>query len=534
MNDFNKSNNKKNKEKKTKHDKPTPMINTGIHLSESLDTNLNNIKDIFTQDTYLVSGKIKVSKDIKIGIVFYDGMVDSNRVFQHIVKPIHQKKEFLMNNLNPSDKWTEILNDYILNVTAGRVLEDFDDIVLTIISGQTCVFLEGSKKALIIDTTQYAMRSLGKPEMEATIYGSQESFTEDLKTNIILIRRKLKSLQLKFKKYVLGTYSYTEVRVLYIEGIAKKEIVDEVCRRIENISVDHIYDSSEIAQLIDDNPVMILPQHKVTERSDKVVSCLLEGQIAILSDGFPTAVIVPYFLSQEFKTVDDYGDSPLIGSILRFTRYIGIIISLLSTSLYLALVTYNHSIFPPDLALRISSGREWVPFPSYIEVLVMTFAIDLLKEIGIRLPKGLGSTVSILGALVIGQAAVEAGYISPSLIIIIAISAFSMFLVPSIALGQVIRGINYVLIILTSFLGLYGLLMGIVFFVWLLMKESSFNIPIGYPFGTGKISDLKDTLFRAPLWHLKDRTDVLVNENKRRMGSTVQNPQKRSSHNARK
>lgn len=481
-------------------------------IYNSLEKNIERIKKGFKGDPYFVNREINVSNNnIHFSLLCYDGMVDTNRINEYIIKPI-QINHKIIEHIELTSDWHKFICNYILNISSYRLVYTFEDVIKSVIEGQTCLLLEGSNEALILDTTLYEKRSISPPEMEPTLYGSRETFTEDLKTNLVLLRRKLKSPTLTFKQTSLGTYSKSDIRIIHIDGIAKDEVVNEVYSRIDKIEVDHIYDTSMIGQLIDDNPVLLLPQHTISERPDIVVTHLLEGRIAILCDGFPSALIIPYFISQELKTIDDYSQGPIIGSILILTRYLGIILSTLVTPLYLSFVAYNHTIIPPDLALHISSGREFVPFPSFIEVIIMTISIDLLRETGLRLPKAMGSTVSLLGAVVIGQAAVQAGYISPSLIIVIAISGFSSFLIPSISLGQVVRIINYVLIIFASILGLYGVLIGVMIFIWLLMKYSSFNTPIAYPFGSGDLDEVKDSVIREPACDMKKRPNILVKE----------------------
>lgn len=510
MSIFNIFKNKGNSYNSEEIKKNSPTVNNE-EISTSLSKNIDIVKKAFDGDPYFVNREIQPS-DIRFALFCYDGMVDTNRINEYIIMPLQTHPKIIKNKIDPTSNWHKLVCNEILNIAGFSILYTYDDIIKSIIEGQTLLLIEGSKEALRLDTTFYEKRGISQPEMEPTLFGSKEAFTEDLKTNIVLMRRKLKSSKLTLKNKTLGTYSKTEIRILHIDGIAKKEIVNEVYSRIDKIHVDHIYDTSMIGQLIDDNPVLLLPQHTITERPDLVVTHLLEGRIAILCDGFPTALIIPYFISQDLKTIDDYSQSPIVGSVLILTRYLGVILSTLVTPLYLSFVAYNHTIIPPDLALHISTGREFVPFPSFIEVIIMTISIDLFRETGLRLPKAMGPTVSLLGAVVIGQAAVQAGYISASLIIVIAIAGFSSFLIPSVSLGQVVRIINYSLIIFASLLGLYGVIIGVMFFLWLLMKYSSFKTPVAYPFGIGPVGELRDTVIRQKVSDMKKRPTILVDE----------------------
>jgi hypothetical protein len=284
-----------------------------------------------------------------------------------------------------------------------------------------------------------------------------------------------------------------------------------------------VHSISVITELTEDSPLSIWPQYKLTERLDVTAANLAEGRVAILCDNFSFVIIVPLLVLQEFQTPDDYAQKWIFSSIMRIMRYCAFFLSSTLSSLYVSFVAYNHSIMPPAIAIRISAGRMEVPFPSVIEVLLMTFIIDLLKEIGIRMPKGLGQNIGILGAVVIGQSAVEASYVSPVVIIIVAISAISGFALPSINLTNVSRVINYFLILLATFFGLFGVILGILFLQWRLVTIRSLGVPISHPLDVGEFSLMKDLLIRSPLWKLRTRPRLLSG-NETRMGDSTRKP----------
>lgn len=471
-------------------------------LKKGSDKNILEIKSIIN-DKSLIIGKVKNPLG-DFTIIYMDTMVNKERINKCIISSIRKLDKSNEHLLKINSKnWAEIIKDHVLDSVDINIEISKSKIISELLSGATCILFNNSNIALLAGTRDVEKRSIGKTDTEVTILGSKEAFTEDLSTNISLLRRRYKTTDLLFKNYELGSLSNTQVSVCWLNSVAGENIVNEICDRVSKIDVDFIYDVAMIIQLIEDHPLSIWPHHVLTERPDIVANHLTEGKAAILCDNSPFALIFPVSLFHGVQSPDDYYERPLVGTFFRMIRYIGILISIYLSPLYLAFTTFNHSIIPPDLAITISEGRVGVPFPSIIELFLMTFVIDMLREAGIRLPKAMGSAIGILGAVVIGQAAVSAGYVSASLVIIISITAIANFTIPSYLLFNSIRIINYAMIIAAGVFGIFGVHFLSVFLLWQLVRYHTMGVPLLYPVEPGRTSALKDIFVRAPIGKIR-------------------------------
>lgn len=478
------------------------------------------IKDTFCDDADFVSRTIPVlNGKANLNVFYIQNLIESEMINKYVIERLQD------GNAEESDltstELMDVVKSKVISVAQLYSSDEKDHIVQAILTGHVALTSDDTDCALVVPLLK---REVGeKSETEPTIQSGNEAFTTDINKNFNLLRMRLPSPNLMFKQMELGRTSHTKVRIVWLKNVAKPEIIDEICSRLERIDIDVVHSLSVLTELTEDNPLSIWPQYKLTERVDVTVSNMAEGRVAILCDSFSFVIVVPLLVLQEFQTPDDYTQKWIFSSIMRVTRIFAFFLSSTLSSLYVSFVAYNHSIMPPSLAIRISSGRSEVPFPSVIEVLLMTFMIDVLKEAGIRLPKGLGQSIGFLGAVVIGQSAVEAGYVSPVVIIIVAISAISSFALPSINLTNMSRVTNYVLILLATVLGLFGVIIGILFLQWRLVTLRSFGVPISYPLDGGKISLLKDMLIRAPVWKLRTRPKLL-SRNETSMGDSAKKP----------
>lgn len=468
-------------------------------LQPNLNRNIHTIKSTLKSDKYLVVGRVSnVLGDY--AIIYMNHMANKDAITRNIVATLRstdKSNRFLKKTTD--DNWVDTLSSYILDSIHIKKSTSMNHIISEILSGNTCILFNNSKQAMIVSTRIVEKRNVGMTETEVTVLGSKEAFNEDLETNMVLIRRRFKTDKLLFKHFVLGHLSNTDVTVCWLRGIASQKIVTDICKKIGKIDVDHIYDVSMINQVIEENPMSIWPQYVLTERPDIVANHLAEGKVAVLCDNSPFALILPVSIFHNVQSPDDYYERPIVGTFFRIIRYFGIFISVYLSPLYLAFTTYNHAIVPPDLAITISDGRTGVPFPSLMELLLMTFIIDMLREAGIRLPRAMGSAIGILGAVVIGQAAVSAGYVSASLVIIISITAIANFTIPSNLLFNAIRIINYAMILAAGMLGIYGIHLLSILLLWQLVRCHSFGVPLLYPVEPGKASALLDVFMRGPL-----------------------------------
>jgi len=319
------------------------------------------------------------------------------------------------------------------------------------------------------------------------------------------------------------------VRLAWIEGIANPKLIEEARKRIQRIDIDFVSGSGLIAELIEDKSTSIWPQVHLTEQPAQVAANLADGRFAVLCNMVPFVVIAPVLFWQNLQTADDYSGKALQGTFYRLLRHAAFYLSLMATPLYVALVSYNQSIIPPILAMRIASGREGVPFPSVVETVFLSFIVDLLREAGVRLPRATGGAVTFLGAVVIGQAAVTAGFVSPAVIIVVSISAIANFAIPAQELAGATRIGNYFLIVLAATLGVYGVTIGMIWLLCGVVSLRSFGIPIFYPVAPGELYGLKDIFIRAPAWRLHKRPSLLAPSNLTRMGKSTVEPKPKNS-----
>ncbi|HEX3048400.1 MAG TPA: spore germination protein, partial [Bacillota bacterium] len=493
-------------------------------VSANLNENLSLLKQLFKEGSNLVTGTIAVAGGLEeAGIAYIEGLVNVVDINEHILAPLtHGNPEFLKKQ--PKDQWLRMIRTHLVTNINITETDDMEQLGYHMLEGGTALFIQGIPSVLVIGTRKIEKRGVEAPDTELALHGSKDSFTEDINTNCILIRRRLPTPRLQFREIMVGRLSRTKVRLCWIDEVAEPEILNEICKRLEQIDIDYVGTLGAITELIEDSPLSIFPQYRKTQRPDRASADLAEGRIAILVDGFPYALVVPLFILQELQTVDDYTEKPILGTLLRSVRYLAIFISVMMTPLYLSFVAYNHTIIPPSLAQRIAMGREGLPFPSFVEVILVTGLLDVLREAGLRLPPSLGGAISVLGAVVIGQAAISAGYFSPSAIIVMAVTAISAFAIPSPHIASATRVLNYFLIFLAGISGIFGVILGVILIVWRINCIRSFGVSISHPLESGHLKGFKDILIRAPFWRLRKRPQIITNGNSTRMGPGTQKP----------
>ncbi|MBX9975438.1 spore germination protein [Cytobacillus firmus] len=401
-----------------------------------------------------------------------------------------------------------------------QLVESFDDIITALLYGNIIIIFKDMERALSLSMASGEDRSITEPSTQTVIRGPKDGFVESISTNVRLLRRRIKNRNLRFEKFIIGSETHTSVFIGYMEGIANKKIVGEVRKRLGQIKVNAILESGNIEELIADKSATPFPLALNTERPDAVASNLLEGKIAILVDGTPFVLVVPAVLVDFFSIAEDYYQNFMMGSFLRMIRYLSFMIALITPSLYVGILTFHHELLPTPLLLGIIAQREGVPFPAVIEVLLMEVTFEILREAGVRMPRAVGQTVSIVGALVIGQAAAEAGIISNIMVIIVAITAIANFVSPTYSFAAAARLLRFLLIIVSAFLGLYGVLLVLVFIVAHLSSLRSFGVPYLSPVAPFIIEQQKDVFFRFPIWSMRKRPAYLKTQNPEKFPKT--------------
>ncbi|MBA2175896.1 spore germination protein [Halobacillus locisalis] len=355
-----------------------------------------------------------------------------------------------------------------------------------------------NKQVLLIPATSFESRQVGTAEVEFSVVGPKEAFVESLHLNINLVRKRLPLPQLRIEEQKIGKVTNTRVATIFIDGIANPDNVQTVKQRLQDIEYDQIIDSSFITQMLADNSSSPFPQLLDTERPDRAVSTLVEGKIVIIVDGSPQALICPTTVVEFFSASDDYFLPWHLATVFRLIRLFAVLFSVLSTPLYVAILTFHHEMIPRELMATIVSSRSDIPFPPILEVIILELAIELLREAGARLPTKIGQTIGIVGGIVIGTAAVDAGLTSNVLLIIVALSALASFTTPVYQIGNTIRLIRFPFIIGAQLWGLVGIAMVMIFFMGHLIKLKSIGSPFFEPLYPLRIQDLKDAFIRLP------------------------------------
>lgn len=420
------------------------------NLSSSLDENIKFFEELFQGDDTLRFRRFGNQRNLHMTycILYINGMVNENIITDTILHPL-VSTTFELNEVQGLDTMIEQVIDSAFANKTG----DMDLLIEAILDGQAVLFVDGIQEAIIICTREVKTRAIEEPDAERVLRGPKEGFTECITDNLTMLRRKLKTVNLKLNSRVIGTETHTIIYVCYLEGIANPQIVEELNKRLDTIKLDGVLDSGYIQELIKDSPFSLFKTVGSTERPDVVAGKLLEGRIALLVDGTPVALTVPFIFIEYFQSPDDYYLNYYFSSIGRILRLLGFLITISITCLYCALVTFHQEMIPSALVFNIYTARQGVPFPTIVEATGMLIVFEILRETGLRMPTLMGQALSILGALVIGQAAVEAKFISAPIVIVIALSGITGLMVPKLK-GAVIL-IRFALLALSGILGLY-------------------------------------------------------------------------------
>ncbi|MEW9671816.1 spore germination protein [Ammoniphilus sp. 3BR4] len=491
-------------------------------LSTNLLRNAEQLKTIFDRSSDIVYRDFQLGDRQKGMIVFLDGLVNMKLIDDDVIKPL---LEYGKNPVSPTLLRFEELEHFLRNrvISAAQVSSggDFQEVTDRVLSGDTALILDGIGQALFISAKEWESRSVEEPATEAVIRGPREGFTESLRTNTSLIRRRLKTPTLKMESMKVGRLSKTDLAITYLDGIADESVVAEVRERIGRIDIDAILESGYIEELIEDNPYSVFPQVQYTERPDKVVGNLLEGKVGIIIDNTPFALIVPVTFYEMLQASEDYYGRFMMTTAIRWIRFLFVVIALLFPSLYIALLTFHQEMVPTTLLFSIAASRETVPFPAIVEALLMEISFEGLREAGVRLPRPVGQAVSIVGALVIGQAAVEAGIVSAPMVIVVSITGIASFIMPSFNQAITIRMLRFPMMILAAILGLYGILLGLLFILSHMCRLRSFGRPYLSPMAPMHFGDLKDVLVRMPWWNMVNRPEEAAKRNPQRMSPSL-------------
>ncbi len=462
---------------------------------------------LFNNSSDLILFEFKTLSDIRLLVAYIDGLIDKNNLNEFLIKP-------LIKNLS--------CPQYIRRtvfISEVKEVSNIEELINPMTEGYAAVFIEEVELCFLYNISHKDRRTVEQPDSEQVVKGPKEGFIEEIGVNKALIRRKIRNNNLIFEDYIIGSQTNTKISLVYINGIVKQPILEELRRRIKEINIDGVLDVGYIEAYIEDSPSSLVGTVGYTEKPDVAVAKILEGRIGILCDGTPNVLTVPKLFIEDLQTAEEYYLKPHYATFLRILRLTSLFISIFLVGTFVALQTFHQEMIPTKLLVSMSGQREGVPFTSFLEALLMIMFFELIKESGLRLPKNIGSAVSVVSALILGQSAVDAGIVSPIMIIIVAISGICEFIVPS--LREIIIIYRLISLFLGTLFGLYGIACGITILVVHFASLRSFGVPFLYPVAPYDKEGMKDFIVRFPIDKLDFRPRNISNKKARKRNESI-------------
>lgn len=482
-------------------------------ISDDIDANLDFMKNKYSipvnSDIVLREFSVNYRGDlVRAFIIFFDGMTDREVIDNYMLTPLMVYSVMNLQN-ELADGLQEYISRQLLPHNQIKLESAYSKVIDEINFGGCGLFIDGLPVAFSADVKGWEHRGVDKPNNEIVIRGPQEAFNELLRTSTAQVRKRIKDENLIVEDIIVGKVSKTPCCIMYIKNVTNDGLVDEVKRRLDNIRVDYMLDSGILEQLIEDSTIYPSPQVLSTERPDYVSELLVAGRVAIIVNGSPNVLVVPITMFDLMHSAEDlYIRYPYV-NLLRFVRYVALMFALLLPGLYLAIITYHQEMIPTDLLLAIEASREKVPFPSIVEILLMEFSFELIREAGVRVPGPIGPTLGIIGALILGQAAVAANIVSPILIIIVAVTGIGSFAIPNYSQAYSIRIMRFIFIFFGGMAGFLGITLGLFTLGLWSTSLKTFGVPYMAPVGPRTSKSFSNMIFRAPEWKREERPDYL-------------------------
>lgn len=478
---------------------------------EALDALFDKCGDV-VQKTFVLE---RSRRAVKIHVIYVDGLTDSQMVEETIIKPL----TYEWRGSYEGEIWDSFFYKEMQKVDIARE-KSFDAAVNAILKGDTVVFVDGYKEAFVIATKKPPLRGISENDTEAGLRGPKDSFNEGFRNCTALIRRRIKDPKLKVLQGTIGMRSKTDYAIMYLEDVAKPELVEALQNKINEYEIDAIFDSGMAEHLMEDNWYSPFPVFQATTRPDKVAAGIVEGRVAVVFDNSPEVIMAPSNFNMLLQASDDYYNRWLVGTFARLIRYIAAFIAVALPGLYIAITVYHSEMMPTKLLYAISAARSMITFPIVVEVLIMEFLFELLREAGIRLPGAMGNTIGVVGGLIVGQAAVDAGIVSTMVVIVVALTAIASFAIPNEEFASVFRLLKFFIIVTSAVYGLYGFILGFLIIAIHLSGLVSFGVPYMMPSVGGEIDGMRgkqDFVLRAPIKAMKMRPIWARNGNRVRL-----------------
>jgi len=465
-----------------------------LPLSDQLEENIDVLKRLLTEAPDVTYRHFQLKTGEHGVLVFIEGLVDKMSLNDHILRPLLYEVNSIQDLLSGRIP--------IGTVELKYKWADIDDLLF---DGTTLIFIDQHPLALIVNTQGWPQRAIKEPQTESSIKGGHQGFIETGDKNIAMIRRYLPNRELKIRRYTVGRRGKTKVFMLYIEDITQPDFIKVIEDRLDLINVDVILNTGELEGFLEDRPYSLFPQFLLSERPDAVAGQLLQGRVALVVDHSPSVLIGPANFASFFQNIDDYSSRWVVATFLRLLRLLALIVASSLPAFYIAVLTFHYEVIPVDLLISIGESRARVPFPPILEALLMEIAIEMLREAGLRVPSPIGQTTGVVGGIIIGQAAVQAGIVSNIMVIVVAITAISSFIIPNQDMAVAIRLVRFPMMIIASMFGMVGISIGLMIFAAHLISLETLRVPYGSPIAPIRVPDWKDLLVRVPLWKMVKR-----------------------------
>ncbi len=479
----------------------TGALTEDAHLASALDVNMRMLKRVFQDDGTFICREF-FSGPVRCFAVYFDGLVNNTVVYESVIRPMI---EYIESPCTPQ----RIAREIIINIET-KIVNTAKECFDAMLAGDSVVFADGYGQAVVASTKGFPVRTPEEPAAEKALLGPREGFTESVLMNVAMVHRKLKTVDFCAETMTFGTRSGTKAFLCYLKSVVHPELLSEVKRRLSNIDMDGILDSNYISEQISDCRNSIFRTVGMTERPDVVAAGLLEGRVALIVDGTPVALEMPYIFMETFQTAEDYYQNFWFASIGRLLRILCFILTVSVPGIFVSLVSYHQELLPTDLALSIASAREGVPFPIAVECFLMITVFEILREASQRLPGNIAQALSIVGAIVIGDAAVSARFIGSTTLIVVAFAGITGLISPRLENSVIV--LRLYLLIAGSLLGLYGILFALLSVFFHLMSITSFGVPYLAYWFVPRGQDQKDVLIRAPWWTMRTRPSFFAKD----------------------
>lgn len=473
-------------------------------LESSLPQRLTKIRALYSNSADLIIHEVRVC-GVNCAVVLCEGMVDTNTFSEIFAKPL---TELTIENAAAHDVLDWVRTNSLM-APDQKQARTYGELFRFIMSGFVVLIIEGIPEVQVFGIQGYVGRSVSEPEGEVNVRGSREGFIEKLRPNLSLIRRRLKSPSFVFEMHTIGEKSLTDCALVYLKGAVSQKLLRRVRARIKKIRIDVVLESGYIQPFIDGGPTSLFSSVGYTERPDTLCAKVAEGRIGLLVDGTPYALIVPFLFTEHFQSFDDYAHRPYFATFIRLLKYICFAVSMLLPGLYVALGTFHPELLPNSLLNRLVVSEEATPFPLMLEAILIFFLYEVMREAGLRMPKSVGHAVSIIGALVIGDAAVSAGIIGAPMVLVVALTAIGSFVVPT--LYESVTVLRFLFILLGGMLGIFGVFLGLCAVLVNLCALNPLGVPTTAPLSPFSLYAQRDVVLRLG-WRKLSREDLRVNE----------------------